>query len=73
MKRAIQISNSMLMSDFIDELTLSKSQLTIDGYRYDVSKFIEFLLEKKVKRVTSIKREHIVLYLSTCKKSGKCY
>src|SRR5689334_14305232 len=72
MKKANQISNSMMLSDFIDELIYRNvSRLTIDAYKYDVSKFIEFILDKKIKRPSSIKAEHIKSYLSSCKKAGK--
>lgn len=56
---------------FIAQLSLSKSTPTVDAYRYDVSRFLEFLNNKKVKRINGIKPTHIVDYLGYCKSIGK--
>lgn len=68
-----QLSNSMLdnLNDYISELTLSKSKTTVDAYRYDVSKFLDYLSNKNVKRVSTIKPHQIVAYLAWCKDGGK--
>lgn len=63
---------TMQLNDFIDDLIYRNvSKLTIDAYKYDVSKFIEFMLDKKIKRASSIKAEHIKSYLVACKRAGK--
>lgn len=59
------------LESFIAQLSLSKSTTTVDAYRYDIAKFMEFLSEHNIKRPTSIKPKHIVDYLGHCKKNGK--
>jgi len=73
MRNRNQISNSMLesLTSFINELSLSKSTPTIEAYKYDVSRFIEHLATKNIKRAGSIKPVHIIDYLGICKKTGK--
>src|ERR1044072_746737 len=60
-----------ILNRFVAELSLSKSQLTLEAYKYDVSNFISFLNDNKIKRVTSIKSSHIITYLGSCKQAGK--
>lgn len=52
-------------------MCLSKSKPTVDAYRYDITKFLEYLHNKNIKRMSSIKPMHIVDYLGYCKTSGK--
>jgi integrase/recombinase XerD len=59
------------LNSFVLELSLSKSQPTVEAYRYDVANFIDFLHEHRVKRMSSIKPVHIVNYLGDCKTRGK--
>ena len=56
-----------ILSEYIDDLSLSKSDLTVSAYSYDITKFLEFISEKGIKRVSSIKPSIIVAYLSSCK------
>jgi len=60
-----------LATQYIEQLSLSKSDLTVNAYKYDVQKFIEFLHVKRVKKASSLKREHLVSYLSACKHNSK--
>lgn len=73
MKIQNQISSWMRESlgSFIAELSLSKSKPTVDAYKYDVSKFLEYLHERHVRRMNSLKPLHIIDYLSECKNRGK--
>lgn len=59
------------LDKFIAELSLSKSAPTVDAYRYDVAKFLEWLNGNSVKRISSMRASHVVDYLGYCKKSGK--
>lgn len=59
------------LNSFIAELSLSKSAPTVDAYRYDIAKFLEYLSTKQVKRVSSIRPVHIIDYLGECKARGK--
>ena len=56
---------------YVDELYLSKSKLTVDAYNMDVSHFLLWLKEKGVKRISSLRSEHIVSYLGWQKGCGK--
>lgn len=73
MRNQSQILSWMIesLNSFIAELSLSKSQPTVDAYRYDVANFLEFLSSKGVKRISSIRPVHIIDYLGQCKKRGK--
>lgn len=59
------------LSKFVGELSLSKSRPTVEAYRYDVGKFLEYVTTCGVKRMSTIKAGHIVDYLSDCKMQGK--
>lgn len=56
---------------FSSQLRISKSESTVQGYKYDISKFFEFLLEKNIRRMKTIKPSHIEAYLGYCKSRGK--
>lgn len=74
MKEAKTILSCMSESlgSFIAQLSLSKSRPTVDAYKYDISKFMEYLLDNaKVKKPASIKPKHIIEYLGYCKRNGK--
>jgi integrase/recombinase XerD len=49
---------------------LEKSAPTVEAYRYDIGRFLEFLMEKKVRRAGHIKASHVVQYLGFCKQGG---
>lgn len=69
---AISILMSSSLEEYTNHLSLSKGQLTVSAYNYDVAKFIEWLAEaKRVKRPASIKPSHIMDYLGYCKYSGR--
>lgn len=59
------------LNSFVAQLKLRKSKMTVDAYRYDVTKFLEFLTEKNIKRAKTIKPMHIEEYLGFCKDRGK--
>lgn len=67
----ISASLTESLSEFIAQLSLSKSMGTVEAYRYDVAKFLEFIHAKGIKRVGAIKPAHIIQYLSECKAQGK--
>jgi len=73
MTHRLLISSWMLESinAFLAQLTLSKSAPTVEAYKYDVGNFLQYLNERKVRRMSSIKPNHIVEYLSYCKAKGK--
>lgn len=74
MKIQNQISGWMVesLNSFIAQLSLSKSAPTVEAYRYDVAKFLEYVNEKKnIKKPTALKPTHIVDYLGYCKTRGK--
>ena len=56
---------------FTMDLSLSRSKLTMEAYSYDVSKFLEFIKERKIKKLNTIKAEHVTLYLGQCRACGK--
>jgi integrase/recombinase XerD len=59
------------LDKFIAQLSLSKSRPTVEAYRYDIAKFLEYLHENKMKRISSLKTAHIIDYLAHCKAAGK--
>ena len=74
MREATTILTCMAESlqGFIAQIALSKSKPTVDAYRYDIARFMEYLQEtSKIKRPGSIKARHISAYLGYCKLSGK--
>lgn len=73
MKTQSQILSWMQVSldSFIAQLSLSKSAPTVEAYKYDVAKFLEYLMGKNVKRMSSLKPMHIIDYLGDCKQRGK--
>ena len=73
MKTPKQNSNSMRnnLEDYTMDLSLSKSALTVDAYKRDINKMIDYLEGKNVKRAKSLKSEHIVSFLGHCKAAGK--
>lgn len=74
MREAKTILSSMTASltEFISQLLLSKSKTTVDAYKYDIGKFIEYMeQEARIKKPASIKPKHITDYLGYCKYNGK--
>lgn len=49
---------------YLNQLQISKSLATVQAYKYDLSKWLEWLHENQVKRITSLKSRHIVEYLN---------
>jgi len=56
---------------FVSHLYIKASPQTVAAYQYDVAKFMEYLTDIKIKRIASIKTDHITIYLGRCKKGGK--
>lgn len=56
---------------FVNHLSLSKSVPTVEAYRYDVAKFLEYLYDKKVRRISSIKAQSVTNYLGWAKSFGR--
>lgn len=62
---------SETLNSFIAELSLSKSKLTVEAYKLDVERFLQYVSEKGIGRIKSLKAQHIVDYLGHCKAQGK--
>lgn len=73
MKTPQKLSSWMTESldSFINNLSLSKSLPTVEAYRYDVTRFLDYLCSKGVKRLSTVKNTHVIEYLGWCKASGK--
>lgn len=55
------------LTGFEAHISLSKATATAKAYIYDIEKFLDYLTGLNVKRLSSLKREHIIRYLSHCK------
>ncbi len=72
--RSRQVSSNSIaqtITDYREQLILNKSGGTVTAYCYDVTKFMEFALERGVKKVSSLKKDLIIKYLGKCKAEGK--
>src|SRR5258708_6177318 len=61
----------VLLNDYTGQISLSKSKPTVDAYRFDVSRFLEYLHSKGLKKITNLKGQTIVSYLGYQKSLGK--
>lgn len=59
------------LDSYVDQLSLSKSKPTVEAYKYDVGQFLAYAKEKGVKRMSTLKADHIIGYLGYQKGSGK--
>lgn len=59
------------LQNYIATMTLSKSRLTVEAYKRDIEMFFDYLMQKNVKRLNTLKSEHVVSYLGHCKGVGK--
>lgn len=59
------------IESFKSHLSMTKNKLTMEAYSVDVLNFMDYLLEKNVKRLATIKPLHIEGYLGACRISGK--
>lgn len=59
------------LNSFLEQLSLSKSKPTVDAYKYDVERFLEYLAYKGIKKLALVKPDHIISYLGYCKQGGK--
>lgn len=59
------------LNSFIAQISLSKGPLTVQAYRYDVGKFLEYVHSRNIKRISSLRATHIIDYLGYCKSGGK--
>lgn len=59
------------LRDYEADLTLNKSKTTVDAYLFDVVQFMKYLQVKGVKRLSSLKPEHITNYLGGLKIDGR--
>lgn len=64
-------TQEITIESFIMELSLIRSKLTVEAYSYDVAKFLEFMQDRNIKRLKSIKAEHVTIYLGQNKTAGK--
>lgn len=59
------------LESFIEQLSLSKSKPTVDAYRFDVATLLQYLSEKGIKRMSSLRPDHLISYLGYQKSRGK--
>jgi len=59
------------LEGFRADLLIGRSPHTVDGYCGDVQRFFSYLLEKNVKRLSTIRGQHLITYLGQCKTQGK--
>lgn len=73
MKDQPQILSWMLqlLSEYNDTISLTKSTQTVQAYTQDVTRFLEYLQNKGVKRITHMKGQLIITYLGYQKSLGK--
>jgi len=69
-----QKRRSSSMRNFIEsfrvELSLSKSEKTVEAYYGDIKKFVEYLRKKRIKEIKDVKHLHCVGYLVHSKALG---
>lgn len=67
------ISSSLkeVLNNYLSHISLSKSKQTVEAYTCDMLKFLEYIQSKGLKRITSLKGQTIVNYLSYQKSQGK--
>lgn len=73
MKSQIAISSWMqkLLDEYVATISLTKSKQTVEAYRMDVARFLEYLQNRGIKRVTQMKGQSIITYLGYQKTLGK--
>jgi len=73
MKKQLMILTWMkeTLNSYCAEIALSKSHLTVEYYRKDLEMFFDFLCERNIKRLSTLKPLHIVEYLGKCNQNGK--
>lgn len=73
MKSHPQILSSLshLLEEYTNQISLSKSKQTVEAYSLDIMRFLEYLQNKGMKRITSLKGQMIVSYLGYQKSIGK--
>src|SRR6188508_2798836 len=59
------------LSNYLAVIKLSMSEPTVQAYRYDIGRFLEYVVGNGVKKASSIKTIHITNYLGFCKDCGK--
>lgn len=59
------------MAAYTDQMSLSKATPTVQAYSHDVTCFLEYLANKNVKKMSTLRPEHINGYLGMCKREGK--
>lgn len=58
--------------EFVAQVAMTKSLPTVEAYKYDVANFLNWLAGGgKVRRVSSLRAQHIMAYLQHCKEAGK--
>lgn len=59
------------LDSYLNELSLSKSGLTVEAYQADLRRFLSFVQDRGVKRISGLKAVHIIDWLGHCKKEKK--
>lgn len=70
MKKSLSLNHLHLMQNYLNQLSLSKSRLTLNAYQSDVTKYLLYIQSKGMK-ATKSKSQGIVQYLSHEKAQGK--
>jgi integrase/recombinase XerD len=60
-----------LLNNYTEQISLSKSKQTVEAYKLDIIRFLEYLQGKGLKRITNLKGQNIVSYLGYQKSLGK--
>ncbi len=73
MRNQIQISPWMqeLLDNYFAQISLSKSRQTVEAYTLDIARFLEYMHNKGLKRITGLNGQNIVSYLGHQKSLGK--
>lgn len=74
MNRQKQQSSSWIkqsLDSYLAIIKVTMSEPSVLAYKYDIGRFLEYLLEQGVRRVSGIKTLHITNYLGFCKDCGK--
>ncbi len=59
------------LDSYLAVIKLNMSPSTVLAYKYDIGRFLEYVAERGVRKVTAIKTSHITDYLGFCKDCGK--
>lgn len=64
----ISLSTYEAIEEFFQELSLTGSQLTAEAYVHDVQKFVDYLHERGIKKVSALGERALIAYLDYAKR-----